>query len=73
MTVVLGDLQIALNAGELEKRQDAGVEHLLRVALSAVGVHDDADALHTRIILYPEQSEQPQLNSTMGPRSERSV
>lgn len=50
-TVVLGDFEVALNAGELEKREDARVEHLLRVSLAAMRIDDDANSLHTRVVL----------------------
>lgn len=50
-TVVLGDFEVALNAGELEKREDARVEHLLRVSLAAMRIDDDANSLHARVVL----------------------
>lgn len=50
-TVVLGDFEVALNACELEKREDARVEHLLRVSLAAMRIDDDANSLHARVVL----------------------
>lgn len=50
-TVVLGDFEVALNAGKLEKREDARVEHLLRVSLAAMRIDDDANSLHARVVL----------------------
>ena len=50
-TVVLGDFEVALNAGELEKREDASEEHLMRVSLADVRIDDDANSLHARVVL----------------------
>lgn len=49
-----------MDARQLEKGENARVEHLLRVALATVRIYDHTDALVARIVFYDDdRSETP--------------